>query len=97
MRLPTTNGTSTSTPLVLASRRLLARRPLAQLNVFFTSAPPSNVRGRLHRLRRAAQARQTAAARVIFLWLRRRHLYRFLLRSVSFFRPTARIFGTCKN
>jgi len=29
-------------------RRLPARRPLTQLNVFFTSAPPSNVRGRLH-------------------------------------------------
>jgi len=49
-RLPTANGSSTSTLFVQASRRRPpARRPLAQLNVFFTSAPPSNdVRGRLH-------------------------------------------------
>ena len=43
------NGSSTSTPLVLASRRPPTRRPLAQLNVLFKSASPSNVsRGRLH-------------------------------------------------
>jgi hypothetical protein len=43
------NGSSTSTPLVLASRRPPDRRPLAQLNVLFKSVPPSNVsRGRLH-------------------------------------------------
>ncbi len=47
-RLPAANGSSTSTPLVLASRRSPARRPLVQLNVFFMSAPPSNVRGGLH-------------------------------------------------
>jgi hypothetical protein len=84
-RLPAANGSSLSTPLVLASRRPPARRPLAQPNVFFTSAPPSNVRGRLHvanasLTRRllvsvAAQAWQTAAAQVIFLWLRRRRLF----------------------
>jgi len=46
-RVPAAIGSSTSMPLVHASRRP-TRRPLAQLNVFFTSAPPSNVRGRLH-------------------------------------------------
>ena len=37
-RLPPANGSSTNTPLVLASRRPPARMLLAQLNVFFTSA-----------------------------------------------------------
>ena len=46
-RLPAAIGSLTSTPLVHASRRP-TRRPLAQLNIFFTSAPPSNFRGRLH-------------------------------------------------
>jgi hypothetical protein len=39
--LPAANGSSTSTPFVHASRRPPARRPLAQLNVFFTSEPSS--------------------------------------------------------
>jgi hypothetical protein len=47
-RLPAANGSLTSTPLVLANRRPPIRRPFALLNIFFTSAPPTNVRWRLH-------------------------------------------------
>ena len=47
-RLPAANGPLTSTLLELASRRPPARMPFALLNIFFTSAPPTNVRWRLH-------------------------------------------------
>jgi hypothetical protein len=77
---------------VLASRRPPARRPLAQLiqervTLERQQGEATHCQRLLDEetahLRRAAQARQTAAAQVIFLWLRRRHLFARLARQTS--------------